>query len=61
MTRTASRFRQRDVTRALKAARAAGVHNARVEIDTAGKIIIITGNPDSAAMTEEKGEWDLPQ
>ena len=42
-SRTSSTFRQRDVTKAIKAATAAGVGIARVEIDKAGKIIIITG------------------
>jgi hypothetical protein len=42
MPRAPSTFRQQDVTRAIKAATAAGVGIARVEIDKAGKIIIIT-------------------
>jgi hypothetical protein len=43
MTRLPSAFRQRDLTRAVKAVTAAGVGIARVEIDKVGKIIIITG------------------
>ena len=42
MTRRPSAFRQTDLTRAVKAVTAAGVGIARVEIDKAGKIIIIT-------------------
>jgi hypothetical protein len=42
MARAPSAFRQRDVTRAVKAVTAAGVGIARVEIDKAGKITIIT-------------------
>jgi hypothetical protein len=43
MTRRPSAFRQSDLTRAVKAVIAADVGIARVEIDKAGKIIIITG------------------
>jgi hypothetical protein len=42
MARAPSTFRQQDVTRAVKAVAAAGVHIARIEIDKAGKIAIIT-------------------
>ena len=41
MRRAPSTFRQQDVTRAVKAVAAAGVHIARIEIDKAGKIVII--------------------
>jgi hypothetical protein len=51
MARAPSTFRQQDVTRAIKAATAAGVGIARVEIDKAGKIIIITGKT-----TEQPGQ-----
>jgi hypothetical protein len=47
------------VTRAVKAVAAAGVGIARVEIDNAGKIVIVTG---SVSHTPSKGgeanEWD---
>jgi hypothetical protein len=59
MTRAPSTFRQQDVTRAIKAVTAAGVHIARVEIDKTGKIVIITdhgtGQPDDL---REANEWD---
>jgi hypothetical protein len=45
MTRAPSTFRQQDVTRAVKAVTAAGVHIARIEIDKSGKIVIITADP----------------
>jgi hypothetical protein len=45
MARAPSTFRQQDVTRAVKAVAAAGVNIARVEIDKAGKIVIVTGQP----------------
>jgi hypothetical protein len=44
MARAPSTFRQQDVTRAVKAVSAAGVHIARVEIEV-GKITIISGDP----------------
>jgi hypothetical protein len=43
MTRRAVAFRQADVSRAVKGAVAAGLAIARVEIDAAGKIVIVTG------------------
>jgi hypothetical protein len=59
MPRAPSTFRQRDVTRALKAVTAAGVGISRVEIDREGKITIIAAN---ASQTPEQGgkanEWD---
>ena len=59
MTRPPSTFRQQDVTRAVKAVAAAGVNIARVEIDKAGKIIIIAATgatPDESRA--EGNEWD---
>jgi hypothetical protein len=59
MARAPSTFRQQDVTRAVKAVTAAGVHIARVEIDKSGKIVIITadatGRPGEIM---EANEWD---
>jgi hypothetical protein len=49
MTRRPSAFRQSDLTRAVKSVTAAGVGIARVEIDKAGKIIIITGETTDQA------------
>ena len=43
MARAPSTFRQADVTKAVQAVTAAGVHIARIEIDKAGKIVIIAG------------------
>jgi len=45
MARAPSTFRQADVTRAIRAAAAAGVSIARVEIDNSGKIVIVIGKP----------------
>ena len=60
MPRAPSTFRQQDVTRAVKAVAAAGVHIARIEIDKAGKIVIIATDPaDHPGETNtEANEWD---
>jgi hypothetical protein len=59
MARAPSTFRQQDVTRAVKAVAAAGVHVARIEIDKAGKIVIITANlTNQPGEMTEANEWD---
>jgi hypothetical protein len=59
MPRAPSTFRQQDVTRAVKAVVAAGVDIARVEIDKAGKITIITVKAEPNGQgREEANEWD---
>jgi hypothetical protein len=54
MPRGPSTFRQRDVTAAIKAARAAGVEVARVEVSTDGKITLTLGE---AEPTEATNPW----
>jgi hypothetical protein len=47
------------VTRAVKAVTAAGVNIARVEIDKAGKIVIIAADAtDHPGKMREANEWD---
>jgi hypothetical protein len=58
MPRRPSTFKQRDVTRAVKAVAAAGVDIARVEIDKAGKIVIVTAGAPEVTDREEANEWD---
>jgi hypothetical protein len=50
-----ARFRQVDVTRAMKGAVAAGFKVGRVEIDRNGKIVILS---ESAPDPEAANEWD---
>jgi hypothetical protein len=52
MPRGACTFKQQDVTRALKATRAAGVEVQRVEIDKDGKIVLVTGKPAETGADE---------
>jgi hypothetical protein len=57
MARAPAIFRQQDVTRAFRAARAAGVKVARVEIDPNGRIVIVT--TDELELERREGnEWD---
>jgi hypothetical protein len=58
MARAPSIFRQQDVTRAFRAAKAAGVRVARVEIDRDGKIVIVTVDELEGERSEGKNEWD---
>ena len=59
MSRARCTFRQQDVTRAVKAVTAAGVDIARIEIDKAGKIVIVATTinaPDE--LDRELQEWE---
>jgi hypothetical protein len=51
MPRGQCRFRQSDVTRAVKAVVAAGGRVARVEIDRDGKIVLVMIDPGPAETT----------
>lgn len=58
MSRNPSTFKQADVTKAVKAVAAAGVEVARVEIDKAGKIVIVAGKSGEANGGESANPWD---
>ena len=53
MSRGPLTFKQQDVTRALKAARAAGTVVAKVEINRDGKIVLSIGEPDTSGGGKE--------
>jgi hypothetical protein len=52
MARGVLTFRQQDVTRALRAAVAAGIEVQRVEIDKSGKIVLIFGDTKAREICE---------
>lgn len=57
--RTASHFKKIDVTRAIQAARAAGVEIARVEIDPkTGMIVVVAGKATEVAAPKPANSWD---
>jgi hypothetical protein len=61
MARAPSKFRQGDVTRAVKGAIAAGVEVREVLVDTDGRIRVIAGRGPVIAINgraEETNEWD---
>ena len=50
-------FRQRDVKEAIKAARAAGLENFRVDIDKQGTISVVPMGPEEKVQKGDD-EWD---
>jgi hypothetical protein len=53
-------FRQRDMKEAIKAARAAGLENFRVDVDKAtGRISVVTMKPGEATEQQQgSNQWD---
>lgn len=58
MSRGVQTFRQADLTKALKGAVAAGINVDRVEIDRAGKIVVVAGAAGKGAPESDANEWD---
>jgi hypothetical protein len=62
MSRGPSPFPQRDLTRAVKAVHAAGLKVARVQIDKAGKVVVVPlldgkAEEDKNAAVSEPDTW----
>jgi hypothetical protein len=59
MSRRPSSFRQRDLTRAVKAVIAAGLHVAGVKVSAKGDIEVVTGDKRMQDSPAQGGnEWD---
>jgi hypothetical protein len=50
-------FRQADVSRAVKGATSAGVTISRIEIDAAGKIVIVAGVSAESKVDDDYAAW----
>src|SRR5262245_47000129 len=59
MARGPASFKQQDLTRALRAAKAAGIDVQRFEIDKTGKIVVITAQPAMDTSDKSDDEWDI--
>jgi hypothetical protein len=59
MARGPLTFRQQDVTRAIKAVTTIGMTVVRVEVDRAGKIVIVTAVDEASALvaTRERNDF----
>lgn len=57
MSRAAARFRKADIERAVRAAQAAGLGIARIEIDPEGKIVIVPGQAAPPEKVDELAAW----
>jgi hypothetical protein len=57
MSRGPQTFRQRDMTRAVRAVAAAGMSVAKVEVDKDGRIIVVVGEADKTK-PDKHNEWD---
>jgi hypothetical protein len=55
MSRAVQTFRQRDITKAIKGVVKGGLQVERVEVDSAGKIVIFT---DKSALAACRNEWE---
>ncbi len=58
MSRAPVSFRERDLTRAVKAINKAGLRIKLVEIDKSGRIVVVPVNGGDAEAQQNRNEWD---
>ena len=51
------RFRQADISRAVKGAKAAGISVSQIEIGSDGRIVITSGGPQASQPPDEYANW----
>jgi hypothetical protein len=51
------RFRQADISRAVKGAKAAGIPVSQIEIGPDGRIVLISGQPQASQTHDEYANW----
>jgi hypothetical protein len=61
MARGPSTFKQGDVTRALRAAFAAGAQSVRVEVDKDGRIVVIASKTDLDLTISSAPDSEIPE
>ena len=57
MSRAPQTFRQRDLTRAVRAVTAAGMSVAKVEVDKDGRIVVVVGEPGKIESQTPLDRW----
>ena len=57
MSRRPAHFTQRDATRLVRAALAAGLSVLKIEVDRDGKLVVVTGEPGKTEVSG-RNEWD---
>lgn len=58
MSRGRHTFKQSDLIRALRSAKAAGIEISRIKISNTGEIEIDAGKPKAIGEVSEANEWD---
>jgi hypothetical protein len=59
MARGEANFKQQDLTRVARGAKAAGIEVQRFEVDKTGKIVVVTAQPAMDTSDKSDDEWDI--